>query len=122
MFQKTVINFISLVLLIAFGYVLGVYLRLPRHSILNDSSTLKDSVIFVEDIRKVDSLTNLVEEYRAINTRLKDSLSSVVVTRIVEVESVKRLPLDSSVLFLKQKLREYEGNKDLLLTYSLSYF
>lgn len=109
MFQKTVINFISLVLLIIFGYVLGVYLRLPGHDFSTDI-VLKDSVIIIEDIKKLDSLTNLVEEYRAVNTRLRDSLDNIVTTRIIEVEAVKRLPLDSSVLFLKQKLREYEGD------------
>ena len=110
MFQKIVINFISLVLLMIIGYVLGVYLRLPWHDFyIGDDVVLKDSIIIIEDVKKLDSLTNLVEEYRAINTRLKDSLDNIIITRVIEVESVKRLPLDSSVLFLKQKLREY-GN------------
>lgn len=109
MFQKIVINFISLVLLIVIGYVLGVYLRLPGHGLYTGDVVLKDSVIIIEDVKKIDSLTSLVEEYRAINTRLRDSLDNIIITRVIEVESVKRLSLDSSVLFLKQKLREY-GN------------
>ncbi len=108
MFQKTIINLFLIIILILFGYVLGVYFGPPRHTPIEEG-VLNDSIIVKDDLKRVDSLERVISEYREVNTRLRDSIQDIIAIRIVEVDVVQKLPLDSSVIFLKQKLREFKN-------------
>lgn len=109
MFRKTVINLILVLFLILSGYALGTYFGFPGYNPHIDTEIESDSLIIKDDKVKIDSLVSVIEEYKEINDRLRDSIQVVVTTRIIEVDAVKKLPLDSGVIFLKHKLREYEN-------------
>lgn len=109
MFQKTVTNLLLIILLILLGYILGVYIGPPGYSSLDKESLRIDSVIVEKESRDIDSLLSVIKDYEIINNRLRDSIQVVVTTRIIEVDAVKKLPLDSGVIFLKQKLGEFEN-------------
>lgn len=109
MFQKTVINLILILFLILSGYALGAYFGFPEYNTYINDDVGSDSLIIKDDRAKIDSLVSVIKEYKEINDRLRDSIQVVVTTRIIEVDAVKKLPLDSGVIFLKHKLREYEN-------------
>lgn len=109
MFRKTVTNLLLIVLLILFGYILGVYIGPPGYSSFDKESLRIDSVIVEKEFKNIDSLLSVIKDYEIINNRLRDSIQVVVTTRIIEVDAVKKLPLDSGVIFLKQKLGEFEN-------------
>ena len=50
---------------------------------------------------KIDSLDLVIEE-------IKDSETRIDTVRILEVEKVAKLPLDSATMYLQQKILEYE--------------
>ena len=110
MFQKTVTNLILILFLILSGYALGVYFGFPGYNPTYKDITVEiDSLVIKNEREKIDSLYLVIGEYKKINNLLRDSIQNIVTTRIVEVSAIKKLPLDSGVLFLKQKLREYEN-------------
>ena len=97
--KKTII---SIVIGIIIGFVGGIYYS-------RSHTTFEIPNDFVEtENKKIDSLVSLIKEYELINSCLRDSVREVIITRTIEVDVVKKLPLDKSVEFLKQKLREYE--------------
>ena len=109
MFRKTVTNLLLIILLILLGYILGVYIEPPGYSSLDKESLRIDSVIVEKESKNIDSLLSVIKDYEIINNRLRDSIQVIVTTRIIEVDAVKKLPLDSGVIFLKQKLGEFEN-------------
>lgn len=114
MFQKTITNLILITFLIFIGYALGAYFGFPGYSpTLDNIKVENDSLIIKSERTTIDSLTFLVGEYEKINNLLRDSMQVIVATRIVEVDAVRKLPLDSGVIFLKQKLGEYENRENL---------
>lgn len=97
--RKTIIN---IVIGIIIGFVGGIYYS-------RSHTTFEIPNDFVEtENKKIDSLVNKIKEYEMINSCLRDSVREVIITRTIEVNAVKKLPLNESVEFLKQKLREYE--------------
>ena len=71
------------------------------------SDTIPDNII-VENKEKIDSLRSLVEFYRKEAELRRDKMAELMVEKKEKIDSIKRLPLDSSVLFLKNKIIEYE--------------
>jgi hypothetical protein len=110
MFRKIVNNLIYIIGLIVIGYILGVYVNRPSDSSLPvlDPETL-DSLLVGNENKRIDSLELIIEDYKKINNNLRDSIEAVTITRVIEVDAVKKLPLDSGVIFLRQKLREFES-------------
>lgn len=110
MFRKVVNSLIYIIGLLLIGYILGVYVGRPSDSTLPtiDVETL-DSILVGKENKKIDSLQAVIENYERINSNLRDSINKVTIIRTVEVDAVKKLPLDSGVLFLKHKLREFES-------------
>ena len=93
---------ISIVFGIIIGFVGGIYYS-------RSHTTFEIPNDFIEqENRKIDSLNNKIKEYEFINSCLRDSVRTVVITRTIEVDAVKKLPLTEGVEYLKQKLREYE--------------
>ena len=93
---------ISIVFGIIIGFVGGIYYS-------RSHTTFEIPNDFIEqENRKIDSLNNKIKEYEIINSCLRDSVRTVVITRTIEVDAVKKLPLTEGVEYLKQKLREYE--------------
>lgn len=112
MFQKLTNNIVSILILIVIGFILGVYYTKPSESSQTGIDTeYIDSVLVKNEIRKIDSLKNRINEIELINNNLRDSIKLITITRVIEVDAVRKLPLDSGVIFLKQKLREFEDNR-----------
>lgn len=110
MFRKVVSNLIYVIGLVLLGYILGVYFNRPSEIISPTIDIEKiDSTLVGEENRKIDSLEAVIKSYELINSSLRDSIQTITIIRTIEVDAVKKLPLDSSVLFLKQKLREFES-------------
>lgn len=108
MFRKTVINVLYVIGLILLGYILGVYVGRPSDFVEPIEPEKVDSLLVKDELSKIDSLETVIDEYEKLNSDLKDSIEVVTVIRTVKVDEVKKLPLDSGVLFLKHKLREFE--------------
>lgn len=112
MFQKLTNNIVSILILIVIGFILGVYYTKPSESNQTGIDTeYIDSVLVKNEIRKIDSLKSRINEIELINNNLRDSIKLITITRVIEVDAVRKLPLDSGVIFLKQKLREFEDNR-----------
>ena len=110
MFRKIVNNLIYIIGLLVLGYILGVYFGRPSDTASSPIDTEKlDSILVGEENKKIDSLQLVIENYEKINSSLRDSIKEVTIIRAIEVDAVKELPLDSGVLFLKHKLREFES-------------
>ena len=110
MFQKVAINILYIIGLILLGYILGVYVSRPSVSVDEPIDIEKiDSLLVSKEKATIDSLTLVIEEYKKINSDLKDSIKEVVIIRTEKVDEVRKLPLDSGVLFLNHKLREFEN-------------
>lgn len=111
MFRNVVNNIIILSIFILFGFGLGVWYSLPSAQNTTIDKTYVDSILVKKELNKIDSLTKIIGEYELINSNLKDSISKITVTRTIKVDAVRKLPLDSGVLYLKQKLREFEEGR-----------
>ena len=112
MFQEKISNLVNhfiyftITLFVVFvGYVLGVLF--PYNSPEHIPAQNIDSVL-VDEKRKIDSLETVIKEYEKINSDLRDSVKTIEITRTIEVDAVKKLPLDSGVLYLKHRLREFQ--------------
>lgn len=106
MFQKVVTNILYIGGLVILGYTLGAYYGFPGKP--SEYIPEIDSTLVNTKQAEIDSLVNVIEEYEKIDSVLRDSIREVVVTRTIEVDAVKKLPLDSGVLYLKHKLREFQ--------------
>jgi len=69
---------------------------------------IPDSIIAAEN-SKLDSIQTLVENLEKNRETIKDSIVYITKWRTVEVSKVKSLPLDSGIIFLREKLRDYEN-------------
>lgn len=113
MFRKVVINLLYVLGLVLLGYILGVYISRPSVSIDEPINVEKvDSLLVSKEKLIIDSLNLVINEYKKLNSDLKDSIKVVTIVRTVKVDEVKKLPLDSGVVFLNQKLREFEHKFD----------
>jgi hypothetical protein len=99
--MKTTLKVISLLIL---GFVIGWY-TLDWYT--NQSFSKSESEI-VEIDNKIDSLVRKDSIITVERTILKDSIIKVSITKEVEINNVKNLPLDSGIIFLRNKLEEYE--------------
>lgn len=109
MSKKKIITIIitSIVIILGLGTIL-LYKGCSDPFSENDESILNDSVINKETL-KIDSLKKEIEIKERIISRLKDSIRTKEIVRTIEINNIKKLPLDSSVMFLRLKLREYEN-------------
>lgn len=112
MFQKVVINLLYVLGLVLFGYILGVYVSRPSVSIDSLDVEKVDSLLVSREREIIDSLNLVISDYKKLNSDLRDSIKVITVVRTVKVGEVKKLPLDSGVVFLNQKLREFEYKFD----------
>lgn len=109
MFQNVISKIVIVLILLIFGFGLGVYYTKP--STIDQSTIDKnyvDSILVKKELHKIDSLQKIVSEYERINSNLRDSIDKISITRTIKVDAVRKLPLDSGVIYLKQKLREFE--------------
>ena len=104
---------ISLVILgiTLIGFGVGVILKFYSHSNptkenITDTIIVPDKLIKDNQI-KIDSLNKVIEEREKSIRHLKDSIEKIEAIRTIEVDNVKRLPLDSALIYLNLKLGEY---------------
>lgn len=108
MSKKKIIISILCILVIGLGAALykGCSNRFKNNkqyvSVSIDSSIIKNELI------KIDSLKKEIKCREDKISQLKDSIRVKETIRTIEIDNIKKLPLDSSVMFLKLKLREYE--------------
>lgn len=113
MFRKIAIEVLCVLGLILLGFFLGVYISRPSVSVDEPINVEKiDSLLVSKEKAVIDSLNLVISEYEKLNSDLRDSIKIVTIVRTVKVDEVKKLPLDSGVVFLNQKLREFEHKFD----------
>ena len=100
MIKKVLVLAVILLLILV-----GVYFWVKKDShpsivVPNDSTKVEELLI--------DSLKKELIQRDSIIGCLKDSVVEIEVIRTEEVNKIKELPIDSSVWYLEQKLREYE--------------
>lgn len=108
MFREVVNSILYIIGLLIVGYVLGVYFSYKSLGHSPNNPITMDSTLVNSEAIKIDSLENVIREYEKINSSLRDSVRIIEVTRTIEVDAIKKLPLDSGVLYLKQRLREFQ--------------
>lgn len=101
-----------------FGIIIGTGLGMilykscfnpaPINNNTSEVSINLDSLLKKDKI-KIDSLKKEIYLREEKISRLKDSIQVKEIIRTVEIDNIKKLPLDSSVTFLNLKLREYEN-------------
>lgn len=69
---------------------------------------IPDSLI-QEENRKIDSLRVISEEERRKSEALTDSIMAVTRLKYERVDSIKNLPVDSALKYLREKLGKYEN-------------
>ena len=69
---------------------------------------IPDSLI-QEENRKIDSLRIISEEEKRKSEALADSIMTVTRLKYERVDSVKNLPVDSALKYLREKLGKYEN-------------
>ena len=112
MSKKKAVIIASLICLII-GTGLGMILRDcsysdPLKDNDNQGSVVIPDSLIKEETNKIDSLKEVIESREELISRLKDSIQIKEVIRTIQIDNVKKLPLDSAVMFLNSKLREYE--------------
>lgn len=99
---------ILIILLVGFGlgicaekYVFGPKPIFPGDVVIPDSIVQPENEI-------IDSLNHLDSTLISNSEALKDSIKVIYRIRYIKVDSVKKLPLDSGIMYLRAKLKEYE--------------
>lgn len=103
-----IILILGLSLGIGFGMILFKGCSNPTFYKESSNVIIPDSII-KEEKNILDSLEKEIIIREEVISHLKDSIQIKEVIRTIEIDNIKELPLDSSVIFLKSKLREYEG-------------
>lgn len=103
-----IILILGLSLGIGFGMILFKGCSNPTFYKGSSNVIIPDSII-KEEKNILDSLEKEIIIREEVISHLKDSIQIKEVIRTIEIDNIKELPLDSSVIFLKSKLREYEG-------------
>lgn len=106
--NKKLIFTLIVALLVGFGC--GI---LFQKCVINSKPTgtaimIPDSLIQVEN-QKIDSLKLVGEEDKKKSEALADSIMNVVRLKYERVDSVKNLPVDSALKYLREKLGKYEN-------------
>lgn len=70
----------------------------------------------------IDSLENTISLRESLIDSLSFSRQEVIKEKKITIQKVKELPLDDAVLFLKEKLEEYEKSLENYYLYTDSIF
>lgn len=108
--MKRQISFFLLILVIGLG--IGIYVGKCIYQpkpISNNEIVIPDSIIEQEN-KTIDSLETLNKEISGKRNDVKDSIVIITKWKEKEVNRVKELPLDSAIIYLNKKLREYEND------------
>ena len=89
---------ITMLIGLGIGIYTGKYIYQPK------------SVDFKDETKKIDSLENTIVDIETEKVIVHDSIIKVKIEKIKELERIERLLLDSGIIFLQIKLREYEEN------------
>jgi len=103
-------EFLKLLLVLVIGFGLGMLVE--KHiggskPIVSPPVVIPDSIIAGEN-HIIDSLQIVEENEKEKENFLKDSVRTITKIKYIRVDSVKKLPLDDGILYLKRKLDEYE--------------
>ena len=93
---------LSLVITMLIGLGIGIYTEKYIYQ--------PKSVDFEDETKKIDSLENTIVDIETEKVIVHDSIIKVKIEKVKELERIERLPLDSGIIFLQIKLREYEEN------------
>lgn len=99
---KKKIIIISLLIGMVSGVVVGYFL--PRHQTL---PTKKEEV---EIANRIDSIVLKRDSIIEVKMVWRDKVITIEKERITEKNKIKELPLDSGIIWLSNKLKDYEKN------------
>ena len=99
---------ILIILLIGFGLGMLFEKHIGGSKPIDPSSVVIPDSIIAGENHKIDTLKITEEKERIKEIYLKDSVKTITKIKYVKVDSIKKLPLDSGILYLKSKLDKYE--------------
>ena len=109
--KAIIVSILLLILGLSIGAGLGFILfkgcSSPAPS--EDPSVIIPDSLIKEEKEKIDSLEKEIKIREENISRLKDSIQVKEIIRTIKIDNIKELPLDSSVIFLKSKLRDYDN-------------
>lgn len=105
--KKIIANVIGLLLGFGFG---AIYFKGCSNPDFEDEDniTIPENVIS-EETKKIDSLKLEIIKREELIGHLKDSVKIIETIRTIKVDNIKKLPLDSAVMYLNLKLEKYEN-------------
>lgn len=86
------------------GFILGWYLFKGTDSAVS----IYQNPEWKLDSIKIDSLERSNKNLTSLNDSLKEELGLIDTVRIIEIEKLDRLPLDSNLSIFKRNLEKYE--------------
>lgn len=102
---------LSIIVILLIGFGLGILMDkyvFNRSKPISIPPVVVPDTVYIEEQNKIDTLwrTEIKEKERA--GKVRDSIQIITKLKYISVDSVKRLPLDSGMIYLKNKLEEYE--------------
>ena len=106
--NKKLIFIIIVALLVGLGcgILIDKYVINPKPT--STAIVIPDSLI-QEENQKIDSLRKVGEEEKKKSEALMDSIMTITRLKYERVDSVKNLPVDSALKYLREKLGKYEN-------------
>ena len=100
----------ALIVALLVGFGCGILL----HKCITDSKPTSTAIVIPDSLiqeenRKIDSLRVISEEERRKSEALTDSIMTVTRLKYERVDSIKNLPVDSALKYLREKLGKYEN-------------
>lgn len=99
----------ALIIAILVGFGCGALLVRCTYSKPTSTAVVIPDSLIQEENQKIDSLRVIEEEERKKSEALADSIMTITRLKYERVDSVKNLPIDSALNYLREILGKYEN-------------
>lgn len=99
--KKIIIILIFIILILSFFIT-----KIKKEEVSNKVTV--DSII-INEKNKIDSLNNTIDSLLFINNSIKDSIKIIEIEKEIILDNLKELPIDSSIVILRENLKNYEN-------------
>lgn len=102
---------LSIIIILLIGFGLGVLMDkyvFNRSKPISIPPVVVPDTVYIKEQNKIDTLwkTEIKEKEKA--EKVRDSIKVITKIKYIKADSIKKLPLDSGIIYLRNKLEEYE--------------
>jgi hypothetical protein len=111
MLQKNSLILVIIIISLLLGFVIGRYVlpKTERIEVIDYGEEYYTTQI-QENLSTIDSLESIIKAQESIVDSFLNKREQIRVEYVIKREEIKSLPLDSSVLLLRNFIKEYEKN------------